>query len=127
MSRISVDATEVGQLAADLTAAAPRVQGEALRAVDRAAVQVKKTARDRVKGLAHAPAYPSSIGYDTRWDGAVYEAEIGPDKDKRQGALGNLLEYGSVNNPPVPHLGPALDAELPQLAAALARAAGRPW
>jgi len=122
---VTVDATGLDRLAMSFQALPPRVQAECLRVVDRAAVNIKRDARDAVKGMAHAPAYPASITYDTRWDQQVYEAEIGPDKTRRQGALGNLIEYGSVNNPPRPHLGPALQAEAPRMAAALAAAIGR--
>lgn len=78
---------------------------QAEKVVKKAAVQVKKGWRDNAKesvaGAGHASAYPYSITFDepVRGPGHV-EVEIGPDKDKRQGALGNLIEYGSVNNPP---------------------------
>jgi hypothetical protein len=48
------------------------------------------------------------------------QAEIGYDKDKRGGALGNLLEYGSAaTNPPHRDIGRALDAEEPRFIAAI--------
>ncbi|MBT2485810.1 MULTISPECIES: hypothetical protein [unclassified Microbacterium] len=55
--------------------------------------------------MAHAPAFPYSITYDiegsgSRSAGSQLSAEIGPDKDRPQGALGNLIEFGSVKNPP---------------------------
>lgn len=72
--------------------------------VKRGAVNIKKDWRRNAKESAgsHASAYPFSIDFDgpNRRPGHVVEAEIGPDKDKPQGALGNLIEYGSVNNPP---------------------------
>lgn len=51
-------------------------------------------------GLAHAPAYPRSISYDLAIQTTGVAVEIGPDKAMPQGALGNLIEYGSSNNPP---------------------------
>jgi hypothetical protein len=48
--------------------------------------------------------------------GQVVVGEIGPDSNKLQGGLGRLLENGSVNNPPYPHLSPALDLEEPKFA-----------
>ena len=45
---------------------------------------------------------------------AGLEAEIGPDKSRPQGALGNLLEFGSENNPPHNDGGRALQAEEPR-------------
>jgi len=46
-------------------------------------------------------------------------AEIGPDKLRRQGPLGNLLEYGSVHNAPHPHMIPAAEAEQPRFEQAM--------
>lgn len=77
---------------------------------------VRDTGRLNAAGLAHAPAFPRSITHgfagDSHGGGALgafvgaaagrydIEVEIGPDKDLPQGALGNLIEFGSVNNPP---------------------------
>lgn len=51
-------------------------------------------------GLAHAPRYPRSIGYDMAITVDAVEVVAGPDKSMPQGALGNLIEYGSSHNPP---------------------------
>ncbi|MFF0823060.1 hypothetical protein ACFYUR_22085 [Micromonospora haikouensis] len=94
--------------------------------VQRAAFQIKKDAQSRVRGLKHAPVYPYAISYDTReLAGPTFVAEIGPDKQKRQGALGNILEYGTVKNPPRPHMAPAADAEKPKFERALGDLAAR--
>lgn len=77
----------------------------------RGANNIKRFARARTSGMAHAPAYPYSITYDHRATTRVLTWEIGPDKNRRQGALGNLIEFGSINNPANPHVGPALSAE----------------
>lgn len=95
--------------------------------VEKAAVNVKTDAARRVSGLAHAPAYPASITYDLFHTPFTSRATIGPDKDKRQGALGNLLEYGSVKNAPIPHMHPAADAEEPRFVAALGQAEASMW
>jgi hypothetical protein len=100
-----------------------RVQAAAVPAVDgvvaKGALNIKTDAARRASGIAHAPAYPRSIGYDLFHTPWTSQAKIGPDKDKRQGALGNILEYGTVKNAPVPHLNPALDAEEPRFVKAL--------
>lgn len=97
----------------------------AVAATTKGALNIKTDAARRISGLAHAPAYPRSITFDVYpiWRGVV--AEIGPDKDKRQGSLGNILEYGTVKNAPRPHLGPALEAEQPRFEAAIAALAVR--
>jgi hypothetical protein len=49
----------------------------------------------------------------------IFAATIGPNKAGPQGALGNLLEYGSVKNPPHNDGGRALASELPRFTAQL--------
>jgi hypothetical protein len=116
---VTVDASQLRTLVADLDRAASRSVTEVAAVVSKGALNIKKDAARRVSGLAHAPAYPASIGYDLyRLPGSV-NAKVGPDKGRRQGALGNILEFGSVNNGPIPHLSPALDAEEPRYARAM--------
>lgn len=109
---IQVDASELSKLSVDV-GAVPGESGKNLfAAVEVTAVNVRDTARENATGMAHAPAFPRSITYDI---GAGYsllretfggggadsiQADIGPDKARPQGALGNLIEYGSINNPP---------------------------
>lgn len=91
------------------------VRSPALLAVNlRKAVQVtcgkvKTQARAMASGYRHLPAYPYSITYDTKILPDSIEGEIGPDKDLTQGPLGNIVEFGTSKNAPIPHLGPALD------------------
>lgn len=113
---------DLEQVLADSARTAP---AEVRKVVARGALNIKTDAKRRVGQLAHAPAYPSSITYDTRLTPGGAVAEIGPDKAKRQGALGNLLEFGSVNNPPHPHMAPAGDAERPRFERALEDLAAR--
>ena len=98
-----------------LTGTMPAVRG----VVQKGALNIKNGARERISGHPHAPAYPSAITYDSKAGPTSAEAEIGHDKGKRQGALGNILEYGTVNNAPIPHIRPAADEELPRLERAL--------
>jgi hypothetical protein len=103
----------LNELQAVLLDARRDVVPEAKKVLSKAALNIKGGAQDRVRNIRHAPAYWRAIGYETTWAGTLGRAEIGPDKDKRQGALGNIFEYGTVNNPPYAHLGPALDYEGP--------------
>ncbi|MCW2899697.1 MAG: hypothetical protein JWO67_1962 [Streptosporangiaceae bacterium] len=80
------------------------------QAVTVTARKVRDDARDRIKGHKYLPAYPYSITYDVKTTAEGAEAEIGPDKGRTQGPLGNIIEYGTSKNAPLPHLGPALDA-----------------
>lgn len=94
-----------GFIASLRRAASNAVAAQAEKVVKKTAVQVKKgwvaNAKESVAGAGHARAYPYSITFDDPVRTAAgVEVEVGPDKAKRQGALGNLIEYGSVNNPP---------------------------
>lgn len=94
------DITGLDALVADLTAAPMRVQRKVDGVVTKGAMNVQRDWRERASGLRHAPLYPASITVDLEWKGGGFEAEVGPDKELPQGALGNLITYGSVNNPP---------------------------
>lgn len=111
-----IEANGLDHLIADLTAAPAKAQWAARGIIDREARHVQDDARSFAPGGSHLPSYAASITYDVTHAGAgVIEAEIGPDKDLPQGPLGNLLEYGSVNNGPQSHLGPALDLGGPRV------------
>ena len=111
---VDFDASELNTLVGRLDESARAAMPQAEAVVKRGALNVKNQARDLISGLAHAPHYPRSISYDVEVGVLGVEAEIGPDKDRMQGALGNILEYGTANNAPFPHLGPALDREAPR-------------
>jgi hypothetical protein len=111
--------TGAKELQDDLQQAADDAVKGAKGVVSKGALNIKRDTKEIWANLAHAPALPRAVGYDTTVSGTLVSAEIGPDKAKRQGALGNLLEYGSVNNAPIPALNPSLDAEEPRFASAL--------
>ena len=110
---------ETEALALDLGAAPERVLAGLGPVVAKGALNIKNDWRASASGLAHAPAYPASITYDEDVSADGASAEIGPDKDKKQGALGNLIEFGSSKNPPHLDGQKALDAEEPRFLAAL--------
>lgn len=116
---LSFDTDEVAAYADILVNAAGVAPAEARKVVAKGALNIKTGARRRVSGLAHAPAYPNAITYDSHETPGGGWAEIGPDKDKRQGALGNILEYGTIKNAPVPHMAPEAEAELPKFEKAM--------
>ena len=94
---VSMDVSEVGRLAADLGKAGPAVVPLARAVVEKGALNVKNGMARDATGIGHAPAFPRSITYDVRG----LSAEIGPDKGRRQGALGNILAFGTSKNAPV--------------------------
>lgn len=124
----SIDLSQLVRLADDLASAPARIIPAVTPAIKRGAYNIKKDAFWRIQsvvaaGRGYARAYPYSIGYDVFTAASRVVAEIGPDKDKTQGALGNLLEFGSSNNPPYPHLMPAATTEIPKTEMAVSRAA----
>jgi hypothetical protein len=108
-----------------LQTAQDTVLDETKPVVKRGAQNIKTDWRTRWHGLDNAPMLEYAVTYDTSVDGTRVSAEIGPDKARRQGALGNLIEYGSVNNAPHPGGSPALDAEEPKFLKALEDMAAR--
>lgn len=97
----------------------PEAERGMVAAVTRGALNVKNGWRDNAIATSgkHARAYPYSVSYDVKPIPGGAQAEIGPDKGKKQGALGNLLEFGSSNNRPHNDGGRALLAEAPRFAA----------
>jgi hypothetical protein len=102
--RFTVDTSEVAQLAADLGEVAASAGGLVRKALEVSARNIKDHWRDGLPSAGHAKRLRNAVTYDLKsaaLSGAtVLEAEIGPDKDRKQGALGNLIEFGSINNPP---------------------------
>lgn len=102
-----------------LTKADEEAVDGARKVVAKGLLNIKRETRARWSDLAHAPSLPNAVTYETKVEGTLITGEVGPDKARRQGALGNFLEYGSVHNAPKPALGPALDAEDSRFAKAL--------
>jgi hypothetical protein len=125
---LRMDLSELVQLADDIAGAPQRIIAAVTPAVKRGAYNIKTDAFWRIQsmiagGRGYARQYPYSISYDIYGAPSRVVAEIGPDKDRAQGALGNLLEFGSSNNAPLPHLMPAADTEIPKTEVAISRAA----
>jgi hypothetical protein len=118
---------DLRMLAHDISEAPVRAQRDVVAIVEHGALNIKNRWRDAAKASdvhKHAPAYPYSISYDMVLGAALVghvEAVIGPDKAKNQGALGNLIEFGSINNPPHNDGGRALDAEAVKFEAEIAK------
>jgi hypothetical protein len=107
-------ATGLEGLSDDLRRAVENAIPAAKKIAGKGSMNVKKEAQRIIKAASHRgylPHYPKSITYKVSASGAVVSSEIGPDSARLQGGLGRLLENGSVNNSPIPHLNPALDLE----------------
>jgi hypothetical protein len=124
--RTSLDGDAVKRYSELLDDTADRAYDDVEAVVKKGALNIKRHSARLISGLAHAPAYPRAINYDIYRDRRGPYADIGPDKKRRQGALGNILEYGTVNNPPHPHMRPAGEAELPRFVKAVEDVTVRP-
>lgn len=124
---MSADVRQMMRLSRTLQAGGVRARLEVRAVVERGALNVKNEWRSNAVATSgrHARRYPYSVSYDVWSTLAGARAEIGPDKGRPQGALGNLLEFGSVNNPPHNDGGRALAAEAPRFAAQIAALAAR--
>ena len=118
--KLNVDHKDMDRWALKLDEAVSKVPDEAAKVVNRGALQIKKGAQKRVRGHPHLRRYPYTINYDTYKGLRGPTAEIGPDRGKRgQAPLGAIIEYGSVNSPPIPHIRPATEDELPRFERAM--------
>lgn len=111
------DFSEVDRLAADLGEVSDEIGPFIHSAVSYTSREVKKNAGKRVGRSKSWSAAAKAIDYDITnlqaFNTSVIKSEIGYDKEKQAGGLGNLREFGAPDSPSGP-LGPHND-----LAAAL--------
>lgn len=116
---MSLIVTGLNEVLASFATAPAQLAVNTRKAVEVTARKVRDDARSRISGHRYLPRYPAAITYDLKVTPDGAEAEIGPDKGRPQGALGNIIEYGTSKNAPLPHLGPALDAAAPDAEAGI--------
>lgn len=119
MNPITVDTSEVNRVIADIGRMPSRAVKEGRAVTEKGALNIKNQMRDESTGHPTFPAFPHSITYDIHYGVGSMEAEIGPDKDLPQGALGNILYFGTSNNGPVLDPESAMRAEEPRFVKAL--------
>ncbi|UJP41785.1 hypothetical protein [Cellulomonas palmilytica] len=122
---IFVDTTELRVLAVDLTKAAAATTDLVRPVVQRGALNIKRDLQADAAASAHFKGMTSSISYDTEVTRRGVEAEIGPDKKRRGGALGNIAYFGTSRGGGTLDLDGPLAAEEPRLVASLAKALGK--
>jgi hypothetical protein len=98
-----IDASDLYKLAADL-GEAPNNAGPFLgKALGITSLKIKRAWAEKVGPSLH-PALPYAIDYTVKGSagkgGSVMEAEIGFNKTRFVGALGNISEYGTLYHPP---------------------------
>ena len=95
----SFDFSEIDQLAADLGTVADAAGPNIHSAIKGTSLGVKKAWQEPLKGSKTLPRLPYAISFDITvgqfFGVSVIKSEIGFDKDKPQGPLGNVSEYGT--------------------------------
>lgn len=122
----------LASLAADLQRAAAAIVPATRPLIQARAKQMKEDWRSVFpwSGSKHLQTLGSFLAYETWSTASGASAVVGVNKED-QGELGNLIEFGSVNNSPHPggpvalaRAAPVLEAELAALAAALISGGG---
>lgn len=113
MARVDLDMSELERWTQVLRDAPGEVRKQGRAVVARGSRNIKDGAQRRAPHGPHTRHYARSITYDVDQDINEIVGEIGPQRGRPQWGLGNILEYGTRNNPPHPHLEPALDHEEP--------------
>lgn len=100
------DFSELIALAMDLEEVADNAGTHIRKAVEATAFDVKKDAAKAVSGRQLLGQASAAIDYELKgfmgFGATVLDAEVGYDKDKPGGPLGNLIEFGAPNA--VPHI-----------------------
>src|SRR5215207_6083416 len=114
---------DVGDLERELAEAGASPSATAGPVVRRALMNIKEDSRRRISGHPTLPHLPRAISYDSQDTPKGAKGEVGPDKSRKQGPLGNIAEFGTVNNAPKPFMAPAGEAEEPRFVKAMEAAA----
>lgn len=125
MSDVTVHVVGLDVLAEVLRAAQADIIAEERKVASKGALNIKNDWRAGWSGMPHIRALPIAIGYDLAEDADSVSAVIGPDKDKSQGPLGNIIEFadGSIKSAPHPAGAHALELETPRFVDAVGKAA----
>lgn len=126
MASVSIDASEVRQLSADMTRIPERLNRWVIPVLERGGNNIKRQLREEMQSSTHFKGATRSIGYDVLYGGfgdvGTYEVEIGPSsEDGSPGNLANIAYFGtSRGGGTVPDPFRALLAEAPKFEKALA-------
>lgn len=117
---MSIDSSQLRAFTADLRRAPASVRIGIPAVVSRGALNIKNQLAEEMRSSRHFKGAAGSISYDLLSAGTA--ADIGPDKGRRGGGLGNIAYFGtSRGGGTVPDPQGALDAEIPNFEQALGR------
>lgn len=105
--------SEARALAADLGNATRDVYRKAEASTKKAAHNIKTTMQEDAQSSGSYKHFADSITYDRAMSLGTIGYEIGPDKGRMQGALGNILYFGGARGGKVLDVEVGLRAEAP--------------
>jgi hypothetical protein len=120
-----IDLSDLDTYIAELGRVPKDLHDEVVKVGEKGALNIKKDWARAWSGHSYIGPLSRAVSYDRRFRGSDVEWEIGPDKGKAQGPLGNIIEFGTVKNAPIPGGLPALDREAPRTERHLAEVLGR--
>ena len=94
---ISIDVSEVHKLVADFGHASAKVLPLVEAVVKKAAQNVKEEMVADARASRHFRGLGSAISYDSAFGLGSVAYTVGPDKDRRGGALGNIAYFGGAH------------------------------
>jgi hypothetical protein len=113
-----LDFREITELARNLGEVASSAGPYVADAMQTTAIDVRDDWKARASGMKGLRAYPASIGYDfvgfQGFGATLLTCEIGPDRNKRQGTFGGIVEGGSPTFAPRHYGDDALEAHSDQ-------------
>jgi hypothetical protein len=116
---MDVIVTGLNELLAAFAKAEAEVDDKSQRVVGQGCLNIKKDWVRRWSGYAHIPHLPRAISYDVTSVGGVITGEVGPVRGRLQAGLADYIEYGTINNAPIPGAIPSHAAEEPKFERAM--------
>jgi hypothetical protein len=107
-----IDDSQLVKLAADIARSPALSMVEIVATTVRAGKTIQRDAKSAAPKGGHVSGYAGKITTSTKKTAWSVETEVGP-LQSGQGALGEILEFGTARSAPHPHLMPAADAEIP--------------
>lgn len=120
MSSFSVDVSEVIALAKNLGKTSEEIYAEVDAVSSKGALNIKNEMIADARSSVHFKGMASSITYEHSNSKSVIRREIGPDKGRRGGALGNIYYFGTSRGGGSGDLEKPLRTEGPRFEKALA-------
>ncbi|MDM8084744.1 hypothetical protein QUV83_08215 [Cellulomonas cellasea] len=96
MAGFEIDTSELNSLIAALAAAPARVSTEIRSVVQKGSLNIKNDLNEQAAKSRHFRGMAGSVTYETTEGPRGITSTIGPDKDRRGGALGNIFFFGGV-------------------------------